>query len=130
MEGLAAAVVLIAVLLGVLLVIAFDLFCLVRLLARDDRVRFLPKLAWAAAIVCISPFGGLVYLLSATRLTSYAPRLGDGSLRRPRLPALGRQRPRRGRRNPAGEILSCAFTRPNSTSMPGPLSLRPACNRS
>jgi uncharacterized RDD family membrane protein YckC len=61
MEGLAAAVVLIAVLLGVLLVVAFDLFCLVHLVARDDRVRFLPKLAWAVAIVCISPFGGLVY---------------------------------------------------------------------
>jgi predicted lysophospholipase L1 biosynthesis ABC-type transport system permease subunit len=87
MEGLAAAVVLIAVLLGVLLVVAFDLFCLVHLMARDNRVRFLPKLAWAVAIVCISPFGGLVYLLSAARLTPYAPRLGDGSLRRPRLPA-------------------------------------------
>jgi transcriptional regulator with XRE-family HTH domain len=85
MEGLAAAVVLIAVLLGILLVVAFDVFCLVRLAARDDRVRFLPKLAWAVAIVCISPFGGLVYLLWATRLTPYAPRLGDGSLRRPRL---------------------------------------------
>ena len=87
MEGLAAAVVLIAILLGVLLVVAFDLFCLARLAARDDR-GFLHKLAWAVAIVCISPFGGLVYLLSASRLTRYAPRPGDGSLRRPRLPAL------------------------------------------
>jgi Phospholipase_D-nuclease N-terminal len=90
MEGLAAAVVLIAIILGVLLVVAFDLFCLARLAARDDRARF-SKLAWAVAIVCLSPFGGLVYLLSAaTRLTPYAPRIGDGSLRRPRLPALGR----------------------------------------
>jgi hypothetical protein len=87
MTGLAAAVVLVAVLLGVLLAVAFDMFCLVRLVARDDR-GFLPKLAWAVAIVCISPFGGLVYLLSATRLTRYAPRLEDGSLRRPRLRAL------------------------------------------
>ena len=63
MEGLAASVVLIAILLGVLLLVAFDLFCLVHLVAAD-RVRFLPKLAWAVAIVCISPFGGLVYLLS------------------------------------------------------------------
>ena len=63
MEELAASVVLIAILLGVLLLVAFDLFCLVHL-AAADRVRFLPKLAWAVAIVCISPFGGLVYLLS------------------------------------------------------------------
>ena len=63
MKGLAAAVVLVAVLLGVLLAVAFDLFCLVRLVARDDR-GLLPKLAWAVAIVCISPFGGLVYVLS------------------------------------------------------------------
>jgi Phospholipase_D-nuclease N-terminal len=63
MDGLAASVVLIAILLGVLLLIAFDLICLVHL-AAAGRVRFLPKLAWAVAIVCISPFGGLVYLLS------------------------------------------------------------------
>ena len=64
MEGLAASVGAIAFLLGVLLVVAFDLFCLVHLVAAD-RVRFLPKPAWAVVIVCISPFGGLVYLLSA-----------------------------------------------------------------
>ena len=63
MEGVAASVVLIAGLLGVLLLVAFDVFCLVHL-AAADRVRFLPKLAWAVAIVCISPFGGLVYLLA------------------------------------------------------------------
>ncbi len=62
MEGLAASVVLMALLLGVLLVVAFDLFCLMHLVAAD-RARFLPKLAWAAAIVCISPFGGAAYLL-------------------------------------------------------------------
>jgi hypothetical protein len=81
MEGVAAAVVLIAVLLGVLLLVVFDLFCLARLVARDDR-GFLSKLAWTVAIVCVSPFGGLFYLLSATKLTPYAPRIGDGSPRR------------------------------------------------
>ena len=57
-----ASVVLIAFLLGVLLLVAFDLFCLVHL-AAADRMRFLPKLAWAAVIVCVSPIGGAVYLL-------------------------------------------------------------------
>lgn len=61
MEGFAAAVVLLAILAGILLVVSFDLFCLVHLVTRD-RVRFLPKLVWAVAIVCISPLGGLVYL--------------------------------------------------------------------
>jgi hypothetical protein len=93
MEGLEAVAVLIAVLLGVLLVAAFDLFCLVHLVARDNRVRFLPKLAWAVAILCISPFGGLVYLLSAARRTPYAPRLGDGSIRQRRLATLSRDGP-------------------------------------
>ena len=63
MEVLAASVVLIAIVLGVLLLVAFDVFCLVHL-AATDRVRFLPKLVWAVAIVCVSPFGGLIYLLS------------------------------------------------------------------
>jgi hypothetical protein len=62
MQGLAAAVVLIAILLGILLVVAFDLFCLVHL-AAADRIGFLPKLGWAVFIVCVSPFGGVVYLL-------------------------------------------------------------------
>jgi Phospholipase_D-nuclease N-terminal len=61
MQGLAAAVVLSAILLGVLLVVAFEVFCLVHL-AAADRVRFLPKFAWAI-IVCASPFGGIAYLL-------------------------------------------------------------------
>ena len=68
MEGVAAALpVMLAVLVGILLVVTFDLFCLVHLVAAD-RVRFLPKLVWAVAIVCISPLGGLAYLLSAARL--------------------------------------------------------------
>jgi hypothetical protein len=62
MEGLAAPVVLIAILLGVLLVVAFDLFCLVHL-AAADHVRLPARLAWAVAIVCISPLAGVVYLL-------------------------------------------------------------------
>jgi hypothetical protein len=63
MDGLAAAGMLIAILLGILLVVGFDLFCLVDL-AAADRARFLPKPAWAVVIVCISPLGGLGYLLS------------------------------------------------------------------
>jgi hypothetical protein len=63
MEGLAAAVVAIGIMLGVLLLVAFDVFCLVNL-AAADRARFLPKLAWAVVIVCVSPLGGLAYLLS------------------------------------------------------------------
>jgi len=62
MQGIAAAVVLMAILLGVLVVVAFDLFCLVRL-AAAERVRFLPRLAWAPLIVCASPFGGAAFLL-------------------------------------------------------------------
>jgi hypothetical protein len=62
MEGLAAAVVLIAVLTGFLLLVAFDLFCLVHL-AASERPGRLAKLAWAVAIVCASPFGGAAYLL-------------------------------------------------------------------
>jgi Phospholipase_D-nuclease N-terminal len=62
-EGFAASVVLIAVLLGVLLLVAFDVFCLVHL-AAAGRARFLPKLVWAVLIVCVSPLGGLVYLQS------------------------------------------------------------------
>jgi membrane protein implicated in regulation of membrane protease activity len=63
MQGLAASVVLIAVLLGVLLVVAFDVFCLVHL-AAADRVGLPAKVAWAVAIVCVSPLAGVAYLLS------------------------------------------------------------------
>jgi hypothetical protein len=62
MEGLAAAVVLVAILLGVVLVAAFDVVCLVHL-AAADRARFLPKSVWAVLIVCTSPLGGAAYLL-------------------------------------------------------------------
>jgi hypothetical protein len=62
-QGLAASVELIAILLGVLVVVAFDVYCLVKV-AAADRARFLPKVLWAVAIVCVSPLGGLVYLVS------------------------------------------------------------------
>ena len=70
MSGLAAAAVLIAILIGILLVVAFDVICLVDL-ATADRVRFLPKFVWAAAIVCVSPLGGLGYLLSRRHHMGY-----------------------------------------------------------
>jgi hypothetical protein len=54
MEGLAASVVLIAILLGVLLVVVFDVFCLLHL-GKTDTAHFLPKFVWAILIVCISP---------------------------------------------------------------------------
>jgi hypothetical protein len=70
-EGLAASVVLIASLLGVLLVVVFDIFCLLRL-GKADTAHFLPKFVWAVLIVCTSPIGGLVYLL-ALRLPQRSP---------------------------------------------------------
>ena len=71
MEGLAASVALIAILLGVLLVVLFDVFCLVHL-GKADTAHFLPKFVWVVLIVCISPLGGLVYLL-AQRLPKRSP---------------------------------------------------------
>ncbi len=71
MQGLLASVVLIAMLLGVLLVVVFDVFCLLRL-ATADNFHFVPKFAWAVLIVCLSPIGGLVYL-AAQRLTKRSP---------------------------------------------------------
>ncbi|MGH3221038.1 MAG: hypothetical protein ACRDPY_20480 [Streptosporangiaceae bacterium] len=71
MEGLSASVVLIAILLGVLLVVVFDVFCLLRL-GTADAVHFLPRFVWAVLIVCTSPIGGLVYLL-AQRLPKRSP---------------------------------------------------------
>jgi hypothetical protein len=61
MEGLEASVVLIAVFLGIVLVVILDLYCLLHLGA-TERARFLPKLAWVAVIVCLSPLGGAAYL--------------------------------------------------------------------
>jgi phospholipase D-like protein len=44
------------------LVVAWVVFCLADL-ARADRVRFLPKWAWAVACLIQIPLGGVVYLL-------------------------------------------------------------------
>jgi len=72
MEGLAASVVLIAILLGVLLVVVFDVFCLLRLRGTADAAHFVPRFVWAVLIVGTSPIGGLVYLL-AQRLRKRSP---------------------------------------------------------
>jgi hypothetical protein len=72
MGGLAASVVLIAVLLGVLLVVVFDVFCLLRLGGTADAAHFVPRFVWAVLIVGTSPIGGLVYLL-AQRLRKRSP---------------------------------------------------------
>jgi hypothetical protein len=71
MEGLSASAVLIAILLGVLLVVVFDVFCLLRL-GTADTAHFVPRFVWAVLIVGASPIGGLVYLL-AQRLRKRSP---------------------------------------------------------
>jgi len=71
MEGLLASVVLIAILLGVLLVVAFDVFCLLRL-GTAGTAHVVPRFLWAVLIVCTSPIGGVVYLL-AQRLRKRSP---------------------------------------------------------
>ena len=62
---------LIGILLGLLLVVAFDVFCLLRL-GTADTEHVLPRFAWAVLIVGASPVGGLVYLL-AQRLRRRSP---------------------------------------------------------
>lgn len=63
MESVLAAVVAVLILLAMVLVVGFDVFCLVRL-SNSERARFLPKWIWAIAIVCLSPLGGAAYLAS------------------------------------------------------------------
>ena len=70
-KDLRPSVVLLAILLGVLLVVVFDVFCLLHL-GKADTAHFLPKFVWAVLIVCISPIGGLAYLL-AQRLLKRSP---------------------------------------------------------
>ena len=72
MEGLAASAVVIAILLGFLLVVVFDVFCLLRLGGTADAAHFVPRFVWAVLIVVTSPIGGLVYLL-AQRLPKRSP---------------------------------------------------------
>ena len=62
---------LIAILLGILLVVVFDIFCLLRL-GTSDAAHFVPRFVWAVLIVGASPIGGLVYLL-AQRLRKRSP---------------------------------------------------------
>ena len=71
MEGLSASVVLIAILFGVLLLVVFDVFCLLRL-GTANTAHFVPRFVWAVLIVGASPIGGLVYLL-AQRLRMRSP---------------------------------------------------------
>ena len=71
MEGLSASVALIGILLGVLLVVVFDVFCLLRL-GTANTAHFVPRFVWALLIVGTSPIGGLVYLL-AQRLRMRSP---------------------------------------------------------
>jgi hypothetical protein len=101
MQGLLASVVLIAILLGVLLVVVFDVFCLLRL-GTDGTAHVVPRFVWAVLIVCTSPIGGVVYLL-AQRLRKRSP---EPVTTRPRPPLLGSKAwygPARGsyRRSPA-----------------------------
>jgi len=63
MEAFAAAVVAIAIMAGVLFLIAFIFYCLVRISTAAD-VRLLPKWAWAVLVVCFNPLGGVAFLLS------------------------------------------------------------------
>jgi hypothetical protein len=55
---LAALVLIVAI----ALVAAWEVFCLADL-ARADRVRFLPRWAWAVACLIQIPLGGVLYLL-------------------------------------------------------------------
>jgi hypothetical protein len=48
--------------LAVGLAVAWEVFCL-RDLARADRVRYLPKWAWAIICLFSIPWGGIVYLI-------------------------------------------------------------------
>ena len=62
-KAVLAVVVLGAILAGILLLLAFDVFCLLHL-GTAESARFLPKFVWAVLIVCVSPVGGVVYLLA------------------------------------------------------------------
>jgi len=62
-EAFEAAVVAIAIMAGVLFLIAFIFYCLVRISTADD-VRLLPKWAWGILVVCFNPLGGVAFLLS------------------------------------------------------------------
>ena len=48
--------------LAAILVAGWETFCLVNL-ARAERVRFLPRWAWAVLCIIQIPLGGILYLL-------------------------------------------------------------------
>ena len=50
------------VVLAVGLAVAGEVFCL-RDLARTDRVRYLPKWAWALVCLISIPWGGIIYVI-------------------------------------------------------------------
>jgi hypothetical protein len=102
MEGLAASAALIAVLSGVLLVVVFDVFCLLRLGGTAEAAHSVPRFVWAVLIVGTSPIGGLAYLL-AQRLR-----------RRSREPMTMRPRPLRGSEAGHGPALAQYFQPPAS----------------
>jgi hypothetical protein len=58
--ALLAALVLLA---AVALVVGWEVLCLGEVV-RADRVRFLPRWAWAVACLMLIPFGGMLYLLA------------------------------------------------------------------
>ena len=62
---------LIGILLCLVLVVAFDAFCLLRL-GTAETGQVVPRLAWTVFIVGASPVGGVVYLL-AQRLRRRSP---------------------------------------------------------
>ena len=62
MTGLLASLALVGILLALLLVVGFAIFCLLHL-AGADRVRFLPKVVWAILIIISPLLGGIFYLL-------------------------------------------------------------------
>jgi len=49
-------------LLGLALLVAWEIVCLRQVLLAE-RVRFLPRGAWAVACLILIPFGGILYLL-------------------------------------------------------------------
>ena len=59
---LADSVFIVAVVAAVALIAAWEIFCLSDL-ARAERVRVLPKWAWAVACLAQIPAGGILYLL-------------------------------------------------------------------
>jgi hypothetical protein len=58
---------------GLLLIAGWELFCLGDL-ARADRVRFMPRWAWAVACLIQIPLGGVLYLLIGRVWTRHATR--------------------------------------------------------